>query len=79
MVDMRARNAKLRRRAVAIVRQIAGCPEDEATRYLDQADGDLKTAIMVGLGLSRDNAIQMLKRHSGNLRGAIDEFKRADR
>jgi N-acetylmuramic acid 6-phosphate etherase len=79
MVDMRARNAKLRRRAVAIVRQIAGCPEDEATRYLDQADGDLKTAIMVGLGLSRDDATQMLKRHSGNLRGAIDEFKRADR
>src|SRR4029078_2517310 len=36
MVDMRARNAKLRRRAVDIVRQIVGCAEGDATRHLEQ-------------------------------------------
>jgi N-acetylmuramic acid 6-phosphate etherase len=78
MVDMRARNAKLRRRAVAIVRQIVGCAEDDAARHLEQADGDLKTAILLGFGLSRGETTQLLKRHSGNLRAAIDEFKRDD-
>jgi N-acetylmuramic acid 6-phosphate etherase len=79
MVDMRARNAKLRRRAVAIVRQIVGCADGDAARHLEQADGDLKTAILLGFGLSRVEAAHLLKRHSGNLRAAIDEFKRAAR
>lgn len=79
MVDMRARNAKLRRRAVAIVRQIVGCAEGDAAQHLEQADGDLKTAILLGFGLSRVEAAHLLKRHSGNLRAAIDEFKRGVR
>ena len=79
MVDMRARNAKLRRRAVTIVRQIVGCAEGNAARHLEQADGDLKTAILLGFGLSRGGAAELLKRHSGNLRAAIDEFKRGNR
>lgn len=79
MVDMRARNAKLRRRAVAIVRQIVGCADGDAARHLEQADGDLKTAILLGFGLSRVEAAHLLKRHSGNLRAAIDEFKRGAR
>jgi N-acetylmuramic acid 6-phosphate etherase len=79
MVDMRARNAKLRRRAVAIVRQIVGCTESDAARHLERADGDLKTAILLGLGLGPGEATQLLKRHSGNLRGAINEIKRGAR
>jgi N-acetylmuramic acid 6-phosphate etherase len=79
MVDMRARNAKLRRRAVAIVRQIVGCADGDAAHHLEQADGDLKTAILLGFGLSRVEAAHLLKRHSGNLRAAIDEFKRGAR
>jgi N-acetylmuramic acid 6-phosphate etherase len=72
MVDMRARNAKLRRRAVAIVIEIVGCTETEAARCLEQADGDLKTAILVGLGLNRSQAAQLLQQHGGNLRSAIN-------
>jgi N-acetylmuramic acid 6-phosphate etherase len=79
MVDMRAQNAKLRRRAVAIVRQIVGCAEGDAVHHLEQAEGDLKTAILLGLGLSRGDAARLLKRHDGNLRAAIDEFKRGKR
>ena len=75
MVDMRARNAKLRRRAEAIVREIVRCPGGDAARYLEQADGDVKTAILIGFGLDRSEAAQLLQRHGGNLRSAIDESK----
>ena len=75
MVDMRARNAKLRRRAETIVGEIVHCPEQDATRYLEQADGDVKTAILIGFGLSRSDAAQLLQRHGGNLRSAINETK----
>jgi N-acetylmuramic acid 6-phosphate etherase len=75
MVDMRARNAKLRRRATAIVSEIAGCPEGDAARHLEQAGGDLKTAILIGFGLPVSQAAQLLQRHAGNLRAAINETK----
>jgi N-acetylmuramic acid 6-phosphate etherase len=75
MVDMRASNAKLRRRAESIVREIVGCPESEAARYLDQSDGDVKTAILIALGVGRGEAAQLLRRHGGNLRKAIEESR----
>jgi N-acetylmuramic acid 6-phosphate etherase len=78
MVDMRARNAKLRRRAAAIVSEIVRCPERDAARHLEQADGDVKTAILIGIGLSRSDAAQLLQRHGGNLRSAVDAAKATD-
>lgn len=71
MVDMRARNAKLRRRATAIVSEIVQCSVPNATKYLEIADGDVKTAVLVGLGMSRREAEQLLQQHGGNLRAAI--------
>jgi N-acetylmuramic acid 6-phosphate etherase len=76
MVDMRARNAKLRRRAEAMVSEIIRCPEDDAARYLEQADGDVKTAVLLGLGLGHSEAAQLLQRHGGNLRSAINAYLR---
>lgn len=73
MVDMRARNAKLRRRAISMVSDIIRCPKDDAARYLERSGGDVKTAVLIGLGLDRDEAEQRLLRHSGSLRAAIDE------
>jgi N-acetylmuramic acid 6-phosphate etherase len=72
MVDMRARNAKLRRRAETIVSVIARCPERDAARYLEQTDGDVKISVLLALGLDHGAAAQLLKRHGGNLRAAID-------
>ena len=72
MVDMKARNAKLRRRAEAIIVEIVGCTAGDAVRYLEQAEGDLKTAVLIGLGLGRGEAAQLLQRHGGNLRAAIN-------
>ena len=76
MVDMRARNAKLRRRAEAMVSEIVRCPEGDAARYLEQADGNVKTAVLIGFGLDRSEATKLLQRHGGNLRSAINESKK---
>jgi len=73
MVDMRARNAKLKRRAEGIVSQIASCAAQDAARFVEQADGDLKVAILLGLGLPPADAATVLERHEGNLRRAIAE------
>jgi N-acetylmuramic acid 6-phosphate etherase len=73
MVDMRARNAKLKRRAAVMVSEIVGCAAAEAARFVDQADGDVKVAILLGLGLGPADAAGVLKRHDGNLRRAIAE------
>src|SRR5262249_3842373 len=62
MVDMRARNAKLRRRAEAMVSKIVSCTEREAAGHLQNAEGDVKTAVLIGLGLNRNEATQLLKR-----------------
>ena len=78
MVDMRARNAKLRQRAEAIVSEIVHCPVGDAVRYLDHADGDVKTAILLGLGMGSNEAVQLLKDHGGNLRAAINALTRND-
>jgi N-acetylmuramic acid 6-phosphate etherase len=73
MVDMRASNAKLRRRAAAMVSEIVRCPESEAARYLEQTEGDVKTAVLLGFGLGPGEAAQLLRRHGGNLRTTINE------
>jgi N-acetylmuramic acid 6-phosphate etherase len=73
MVDMRARNAKLRRRAEIIVSEILQCPESDAARHLERADGDVKTAVLIGFGLTPGEATKLLQRHGGNLRSAINE------
>lgn len=74
MVNMRARNAKLRRRAEVIVDQVVGCGANDAARFVEVADGDVKVAILLGLGLEAADAAAVLQRHHGNLRSAIGEL-----
>src|SRR3954453_22844823 len=74
MVHMRATNAKLRRRAEAIVREIVGCSDTEAARCVEHADGDLKLAVLLGLGADVGKASTALARHNGNVRLAIAEI-----
>jgi N-acetylmuramic acid 6-phosphate etherase len=75
MVDMRATNAKLRRRAEVMVGEIVRCPAGEAARFVEAAGGDVKTAVLLGLGLDRDEAAKLLRRHSGNLRHAVEHAR----
>jgi N-acetylmuramic acid 6-phosphate etherase len=74
MVNMQPTNAKLRRRAEAMVAQIAHCDPSHAARSLDQAEGDVKTAVLLALGVGRIDAETILKNCDGNLRRAFAEL-----
>jgi N-acetylmuramic acid 6-phosphate etherase len=74
MVSMRASNAKLLRRAEVIVSQIVGCGENEAARFVELAEGDVKIAVLLGLGWEKPDAVGALLKHEGNLRAVIDEL-----
>jgi N-acetylmuramic acid 6-phosphate (MurNAc-6-P) etherase len=74
MVDVRARNAKLRRRAVRIVRDAAGVDERTAQSALAAADGHAKTAIVALLaGVDAADAAARLERAGGKVRAALCE------
>ena len=74
MVHMRATNTKLRRRAEGMVRQIVNCSDADAARYVAEADGDVKVAVLLGLGLEPKEAVDMLQKYGGNLRLVIDRI-----
>jgi N-acetylmuramic acid 6-phosphate etherase len=74
MVSMRASNAKLLRRAEVIVSQIVGCGKNEATKFVELAEGDVKIAVLLGLGWEKTDAVEALLKHEGNLRAVIDEL-----
>ena len=72
MVDVRATNAKLRRRAVRIVRDAAGVDEEAATAALAAAGGHAKTAIVALLaGVNAAEAAVRLDRARGRVRDAL--------
>ncbi|MCW5736044.1 MAG: N-acetylmuramic acid 6-phosphate etherase [Enhydrobacter sp.] len=72
MVHMRASNVKLRRRAEGMVSRIVGCSETEAAGLVKRSAGDVKVAVLLGLGLGEAEAVEVLQRHDGNLRSAIN-------
>ena len=74
MVSMRASNVKLLRRAEVIVSQIVGCAENDAAKFVERADGDVKIAVLLGLGCEQTDAVEALLKHEGNLRAAINEL-----
>jgi N-acetylmuramic acid 6-phosphate etherase/N-acetylglucosamine-6-phosphate deacetylase len=72
MVDMRATNAKLRRRAVRMTVEITGASEEEAGNALQAANMHVKTAVaMLRLGLTAKAAAQRLELTKGALRQAL--------
>lgn len=72
MVDVRVTNAKLRRRAVRIVRDAAGVDEDTATAALAAAGGHAKTAIVALLaGVDATEAAARLEEARGRVRDAL--------
>lgn len=72
MVDVRATNAKVRRRAVRIVRDAAGVDEETAAVALAAAAGHAKTAIVALLaGVDATEAADRLDRARGRVRDAL--------
>jgi N-acetylmuramic acid 6-phosphate etherase len=74
MVNMQPTNAKLKRRAEAMVAQIAQCDPSHAARSLEQAEGDIKMAGLLALGVDRVDAETILKNCDGNLRRVFAEL-----
>ena len=73
MVDLRPRSAKLRARALRLVRQLGRVSPREAERLLKAADGRAKVAIaMARLGVDVREARRRLKRAAGSLRRALE-------
>ncbi len=73
MVDLRATNSKLRERSRRIVVTVTGCSPHEADRLLAQADGEVKTAlVMAQCGASAFQARQWLQEAQGHLRRVLE-------
>lgn len=76
MVSLRVDNDKLRRRAVRIVTQIAGCSEATAGEALATAEDHIKAAVLVAKGITLADARRMLAEAGGNLRSALTGLSR---
>lgn len=73
MVDMRATNQKLRKRAVRIVQEITGVDEKIAAQTLEEAGFEVKPAlVMLMAGVSLDEAQKRLDASGGGVRHAIE-------
>ncbi|MFO7546711.1 MAG: N-acetylmuramic acid 6-phosphate etherase [Trueperaceae bacterium] len=76
MVGMRPVNAKLEKRAAAIVAEAAEVPLDAAAEVLARADDDIRTAIvMARTGVDADQAREAVRQHGGRVRDALREFE----
>ena len=71
MVDVRADNAKLRKRAVTMLTEITGVGQDAAAGALDICDGRVKHAALVARGVCAAEAERILADAKGNLRIAL--------
>ncbi len=74
MVDVKATNAKLRKRSVALTMRATGVDEAQAQGAVDAANGHVKCAIlMLRTGLGAAAAAEKLQAVDGNLREALGE------
>ncbi len=71
MVSVRADNAKLRKRAVRMLADIAHVDERQAMSALEACAGQVKQAALVARGLAPEDADRVLAETRGNLRAAM--------
>jgi len=71
MVDVQAVNQKLRRRSENIIQRLTGRSRDQAREALQQADGNLKLAVLLLHGCDVKRATDVLQRAGGQLRRAL--------
>jgi N-acetylmuramic acid 6-phosphate etherase len=78
MVGVQPTNLKLMRRAEGIVSEIAGVGGAEAGEALREAGGDVRAAVLIASGLTREEAEEALHRSSGSLRRALEGLRGKD-
>jgi N-acetylmuramic acid 6-phosphate etherase len=71
MVSLRVDNAKLHKRAVTMLADIARVDEHAAAMALDACGGRIKQAALVARGLAPQEAARVLTETQGNLRAAM--------
>ena len=71
MVNMVISNEKLRQRGAEIVSMISGASIDESKNVLSTADDDIPVAVLMGMGLEKDKATNLLDNHNGHLGQSI--------
>jgi N-acetylmuramic acid 6-phosphate etherase len=77
MVNLRADNDKLHRRALGIVMSISGVGENGAQAALAAAAGDVKQAVLLSAGArDRSDAVDRLARSRGRLAEALDILRK---
>ena len=76
MIDVRATNAKLRRRALRMVQQITGAGETAGAAALEATQGRVKPAVVMLLGhCDADEAERRLGATGGRVREALANFR----
>lgn len=76
MVAMRISNAKLLRRGIAMVSEIAGVGEAEAQNALECAGRDIRTAVLIALGLDPQDARSQLAQAPHDFAGLVARLQR---
>ena len=72
MVDVVAGNAKLRARAIRLVRHLTGVKEERARQLLAMAGGRVKVAAVIARrNVGAEEAAALLERHGGSLRAIL--------
>ena len=73
MVDVMQTNEKLKVRAQNILMEVTGIEREMAKKVLEQADGHVKTAIvMVLTNSNKDEAVALLNKAEGHISRALD-------
>jgi N-acetylmuramic acid 6-phosphate etherase len=76
MTNMQTRNVKLRARAIRILQSESGVNEQQAETFLDEANGNLPVALVMGrTGRSRAEAEAALEAANGVIGKAIESLK----
>ena len=74
MIDLQMTNQKLHERAKRVVMTITGVGYEEASGYLERADGHVKTAlVMIKARVEKEEAKRRLERADGFVRAAIED------
>lgn len=75
MVDVKPTNEKLVERAKHIIMEATGVSKDIATFYLEDSDQQVKLAITrILTNTSKEKASELLSKHDGSIRQAINEI-----
>jgi N-acetylmuramic acid 6-phosphate etherase len=79
MVDLRVQNAKLRERAIGILRSITGADTESAAKALAACHDRIKPAALVLAGRSPDEAERILSQTGGSLRAALGSLEKSEK